>query len=266
MFETVKETLQNEGITRIGTIDIKECDIINPRLLPNDAKTAIIFIIPYRTKSEYANDGISEYARVYDYHRFASNLFENVLHKMRETTGFDFNGFCDHSPINEKLAAAKCGLGAIGKNSLYIDDVYGSFVFIGTIISNAEFNTGSIDIKSCLNCGKCVEVCPTSAITEQGIDRTKCLSAISQKKSKTEDEIKRLKDNNVAWGCDICQLVCPHNRDAKISPLPYFQNSRRDIMNYEYVSNLSDEEFQKYAFAYKGRKLILDNLINIEDK
>ena len=247
-------------------LDINECIVINNRLMPEDVKSAIMFAIPYRSTTEIASDGFSEYARVYDYHKFASLLFEKTLKKLNDACEYDFYGFCDHSPINEKLAIAKCGLGTIGKNSLYLDNVYGSFVFIGTILTNAPTEERPYEIKSCINCGKCVSSCPNSAITENGIDVSRCLSAISQKKKKNDEEFAILKANNIAWGCDICQLVCPYNIGAKISPLPYFKNSRSDYINDDFINNLSDEEFSKYAFAYKGRKLIIDNINNLEDK
>ena len=179
---------------------------------------------------------------------------------MNERLGYTFYGFCDHSPINEKLAAAKCGLGVIGRNSLFIDEVYGSFVFLGSILTNSINNTNVSKIKNCLNCGKCATACPNNAINEHGIDRTKCLSAISQKKNKTDDEKELLKTNNIVWGCDICQNVCPHNIYAKISPIPYFETTRIAFIDKYFIEDVSDEEFNKYAFSYKGRKIVLDNI------
>ncbi len=260
MLETIKDIFSKESITRIGFIPITECEVINKRILPENAKSAIIFLIPYRSTEEISKDGFSEYARVYDYHKYASYLYERIINTLTEKTGYEFYGFCDHSPINEKLAAAKCGLGVIGRNSLFIDKVYGSFVFIGSVITNASCEASIFPIESCINCGKCIEHCPNSAILENGIDRFKCLSGISQKKNKTDEEKALLKKNNTVWGCDICQHVCPYNSNAKISPIPYFANTRIKYIDKQFIESLSDEEFEKYAFSYKGRKIVLDNI------
>ncbi len=260
MLEYLKSILDGEGISRVGMIDIADCDIINERILPNGINSAIIFIIPYRSQTEIANDGFSEYARVYDYHTFSKLLYERILDKLSEYSGHKFYGFCDHSPINEKLAAAKCGLGVIGKNSLFIDKIYGSYVFIGSILTDAKSDKLAQEIEFCDNCGKCIDACPNSAIMEKGIDRFKCLSGISQKKNKTAEEKALLKNHKIVWGCDACQNVCPHNKSAKISPIPYFKETRIPKIDKEFVLSLSDDDFKKYAFAYKGRKLVLDNI------
>lgn len=260
MFNKVKQILNNEGITNVGMLPLEECDIINHRILPADAKSVILFSIPYRSVTEIPNDGFSEYSRIYDYHKFCSRLYERTIELMNSATGYSFYGFCDHSPVNEKLAIAKCGLGVIGRNSLYIDNEYGSFVFIGSIITNATCNFAATDICSCINCGKCIEACPNGAIIDLGIDRYKCLSGISQKKNKSDEEKLLLKNNNIVWGCDICQNVCPHNQTAKISPIQYFKNTRIKNINKEFVENLSESEFNKYAFSYKGKKIVLDNI------
>ena len=260
MLEEVKQILALCGIERVGIISIKDCDIINERILPDEVKSAILFCIPYRSTAESANDGFSEYARIYDYHKYASSLYEDITEKMSDATGYMFYGFCDHSPINEKTAIAKCGLGVIGRNSLFIDNVYGSFVFIGSILTNAETESNPCGINTCINCQKCVTACPAGAICEKGIDRFKCLSAISQKKNKSDEEKLSLKTHNIVWGCDICQNVCPYNKNAKISPIPYFKNTRIGKINKAFIENLTDDEFKKYAFSYKGRKIVLDNI------
>jgi epoxyqueuosine reductase QueG len=260
MISKIKKILNEEGIEHVGVISIDDCEIINTRLMPDNANSAIMFTIPYRSTKNISNDGFSEYSRVYDYHNFCKKLYERTIAKMKEKTGFDFWGFCDHSPINEKLAIAKCGLGIIGRNSLFIDNEYGSFVFIGSLLTNMKTDFTAKDITTCENCGKCIESCPNSAIIEKGIDRSRCLSGISQKKRKTEEEKALLKSKNVVWGCDICQIVCPHNIKAKLSSINYFRESRIQTIDKNFILQLSDDEFDKFAFAYKGKDLILNNI------
>lgn len=260
MFEKIKAIFNEENIERIGFIRIEDCDIINRRILPDFAKSAVIFCIPYRSTVEFSDDGFSEYSRIYDYHSFSKQLYDRIIPKLSAITNRKFCGFCDHSPINEKIAAVKSGLGFVGRNSLFIDDVYGSFVFLGSLICDIEFDVKPAEIRTCSNCGICIEKCPNSAVVEQGIDRYKCLSGISQKKRKTPEEVALLKEHNIVWGCDICQIVCPHNINAKISPIPYFAETRIKHIDKDFILSLSDEEFSKYAFAYKGRIIVINNI------
>ena len=254
MFEAIKLFLKTEGIDRVGIINLKDCIIINERILPSDVDSVIVFCIPYRTSKAASSDGFSEYARIYDYHKYAVSLYE----KMKQSFPF-IHGFCDHSPINEKLAAAKCGLGVIGRNSLFIDNVYGSYVFLGSIFLKTSDVFIENDIQTCINCKKCISACPNNAIIDAGIDRTRCLSAISQKKNKSDFEKELLKINNVAWGCDICQSVCPYN-NMEVSPISYFKETRTENIDEEFINSLNDEEFLKYPFSYKGRKIVLNNI------
>lgn len=260
MFNIIKDILKIEGINNVGMLPLKDCEIINERILPKDAKSAIMFSIPYRSTKNKRTDGFSEYARIYDYHKFTQELYDRTIDAMKEKTGYNFYGFCDHSPINEKIAIAKCGLGVIGRNSLFIDKIYGTYIFIGSILTNAECDIDVSGIEVCMNCKKCIEACPNSAIIDKGIDRTKCLSAISQKKNKTDEEKQILKNNNIVWGCDICQEVCPYNETALISPIKRFEDTRVEKIDKPFIDSLSDEEFLKYAFSYKGKKIIYDNI------
>lgn len=260
MFEIITKIFKSEGIENVGILPIEECEIINERIFPQDVKSAILFSIPYRSVKNYSEDGFSEYARIYDYHKFSKELYDRIIGYMKNETGYEFFGFCDHSPINEKLAIAKCGFGVIGRNSLFIDNKYGSFVFIGSLLTNMSCNKNAAKISPCINCKKCIEACPNNAIQEIGIDRTKCLSNISQKKNKSDEEKALLKKHNIVWGCDICQKVCPYNENAEISPIEKFKHTRIERIDKEYVDSLNDEEFNKFAFSYKGRKIVNDNI------
>ena len=260
MLKKIKEIFASEGICNVGMISIDECSIINERILPDFARSALMFTIPYRSFLKPAADGFSEYARIYDYHKYASALYERIIPRITASLAVRVSGFCDHSPINEKTAAAKCGLGVIGRNSLFIDKKYGSFVFLGSLMCSAESELPARDIEYCIDCGKCVSACPAKAIGKCGIDPSVCLSAISQKKNKSEEEKDALRRNGIIWGCDICQSVCPYNEAAEVSPIPYFSETRITSIDKEFIESLSDDEFKKYAFSYKGRKIVLDNI------
>lgn len=269
MFDTIKSVFLEEGIHQVGSIPADAMNIINPHLFPKsaDIKSCIIFLVPYKTE-EKANDklGVSIYARAMDYHLFYDQIFRKIIPKLEETfKGERFFGFTDHSPINEKLAAASAGLGIIGKNSLLINDEYGSFVFIGALLTTLSLPTPAMKLQSCVNCTLCTEVCPTGAITEHGILREKCLSSLSQKKEKTVVEKLLLKSNNTVWGCDICQNVCPLNKNKKFSELDFFYKNRLNQFSEKLIIDMPDEVFSHYAFAWRGKEVLLNNIRNLNN-
>jgi len=99
-----------------------------------------------------------------------------------------------------------------------------------------------------------------SAITGTGIDRARCLSAITQKKHKTPEEEALLRKTGAVWGCDICQLVCPMNAAAAYTEIPFFKNSFADMLSAASIEAMSDEEFALYAFSWRGRNVITENI------
>lgn len=268
MFEKIKTIFLNEKIEYVGVIPASEMTVIHPRLLPNaDIKSCIVFLVPYKTDDMVSdNCGISIYARSMDYHLFFCALYQKILPLLEEMFPNErFFGFADHSPVNEKLAAAKAGLGCIGRNSLLINEKYGSYVFLGSLLTTLSLPAAAKEIETCGNCGICVSCCPVQAICEKGIIAEKCLSYISQKKNKNENDYLLLRKNNTAWGCDICQNRCPMNKNVQTSAIDYFRKNRLDNITEELIKNMPDAVFQKYAFAWRGKSIILQNLRNLQN-
>ena len=138
MFDLLSSLLREQNIELFGAISLSDCKIIKPYLLErakisSDSGTVVIMAIPYMVKDTEAKN-ISEYATARDYHVFCSSLFDAVLPKLRDAYPQNtFCGFADHSPIDEIDAAAKCGVGVIGKHGLLIPEKYSSFIFIADI-------------------------------------------------------------------------------------------------------------------------------------
>lgn len=265
MKERIQAILAREGITQVGFLPYRETRILNPRLSPPGAKSVILLLAPYDCGEPF-RDGVSAYAHVEDYHLFYQELYARLLPALEEAfPGAYFRGFADHSPIDEKDAAAKAGLGVLGCHSLLLNPVYGSYVFIGSLLTDLSIPCEAQEIRYCYRCGACAEACPAGAVTEKGILPERCLSALSQKKRLTEEEKRLLTASGVAWGCDRCQTACPYNRDRQFADLPFFLAHRHGDYTSEEVAQMDDERFSRCAFSWRGRERIVENLRSLEE-
>ncbi len=267
---TITEALKQHGVTEIGFLPFSKANPGNQRLWQEcneKYNTCILLLFPYKTeytvKDRYS---VSAYARTYDYHKRCSEFFEEVIPILNKKTGFEFKGFADHSPISEKLAAAQCGLGVIGKNSLLINKKYGSYVFIATLLTNYIAHCEKHTVTACIGCNKCVDACPSGALGANTSDFEKCLSFISQKKQKNPEELKILRDTKTVWGCDICQTVCPLNQGVSSSNDSYFSKGVLDNISGELIDSMPDQTFLRYPFSWRKRQVISDNIKNCNNE
>lgn len=223
--------------------------------VPENAQSIIVCLFPYFLgNNAYGGSDISKYAAVPDYHEIILPLLSSACERLSELYPDEkFVCFADNSPIPEVRAAEAAGLGVRGKNGLFISRDFGSWVFIGEIVTTKKYSFGEIRSKGCLDCGKCIAACPSGALTADGLCAEKCLSAVSQRKgtlSETEEEL--LKSSGCAWGCDICQNVCPMNADIKTEPLKQFLS---DIKIKADTENIAGR-----AYAWRGRNVIERNI------
>ena len=226
--------------------------------IPQGVRSCIVLLFPYRVAKIRGN--VSAYAAVKDYHTVAGERLGTISARLREEfPGYSFEWFCDNSPIPEVWAAARAGLGVIGRNRLFIHRRYGSYVFIGEILTDMPLPPdGTGNVESCIGCGACEAACPMSILPEFG--RASCLSDITQRKGGlTEEEEGLLRASGCAWGCDICQEACPMNREAALSPLPEFRESYRP-------SAEEGEHAPDRAYLWRGEKVINRNLRILKKK
>lgn len=224
--------------------------------LPENAKAVITACFPYYLGEEvYRGSNISKYAVVTDYHDVAINRLEKACEALREIYPDNrFVPFADNSPIPEVSAAIYSGLGVRGKNSLLITEKYGSFVFIGEIVTDLDLERYDFSPKNCIGCNLCKSACPAKAISESGIDTEKCLSAVTQKKGDlTHDETALMKECGCVWGCDICQDVCPMNKNVAVTDISEFLADPIPLLTKE-------TQLDGRAFAWRGKKVTERNL------
>ena len=253
-----------ENIFCLGIARLCELKVLKEYLLPKDAKTAIVWLLPYSVGIKEGN--ISLYARTLDYHLISREISERVIKELKclypENS---FYCFADHSPIAEVSAAAALGLGVIGENRLLINERYGSFVFVSAIFTDMEAEYDALTSpKKCPSCGACKKACPTGALDRA--DMSGCLSGINQKKGElTKDEELLIKQSKTVWGCDVCQTSCPLNKKAQSTPVELFYRDRIEFVTKELVENMTDEQFKRRAFSFRGKQPILRNLALLEE-
>ena len=234
----------------------------NPKYLKQGYRTLIVAVFPYYCAGE--NELFSKYCTVYDYHKVVKDEFDRIFAPL----GVEYLSFTDISPFREKQLAESLGLGEIGEHNLLLTEKYGSFVFLGEVLLKEELpeKTGSFP-KLCTHCGNCKKACPTNAL-ENGFERGKCLSFLSQKKQLTDEEEALYVKSKLAWGCDICQFACPVNQKVQKTPIDAFKQASLTLTKEEILA-LSEEEFQAkyqdYAFAYKGIEILRRN-VRLQDE
>lgn len=249
------------GFCSFNKIDEHLIDCRGKVKLPEKAKTVIVFLFPYYLGDDAYNDSdISKYAVVPDYHDVLIPLLENACNELKARFPNDeFVMFADNSPIPEVYAAVMAGLGVKGKNGLFISKEYGSWVFIGDIVTTLEITPANPTELFCIGCNKCVEACPTESIKNYGIIKETCLSHITQRKGTlTQKEINLIRKSNCLWGCDICQNVCPMNFDKKTKPL--------DIFKSDVKLKADAEDIDGRAYAWRGKKTIERNINILYDE
>lgn len=229
--------------------------------IPADAVSVICVLFPYLTVEEKKRN-ISRYAVVPDYHLVASRMLEKAVSLLtKQYSKNTFQLFVDNSPIPEVRAAAFSGLGVIGKNGLLINPIYGSWVFIGEIVTNLSLPSTLQTVQYCLNCGRCEEACPTGALNNGRLDQKKCLSAITQQKKPLSGiEEENIIQSGCAWGCDRCQEVCPMNREAKYTNIRDFLKGKIPVADENTVQQ------EDRAYLWRGKQVILRNLSLLKRK
>lgn len=222
---------------------------LDPRKLVPGAKTVISLLQNYfaEEKQQKGAPKISMYAYGKDYHIVIKNKLKKLMELIRELAG-DVNGraFVDSAPVLDRAWAKRSGLGWIGKNTQLINPKAGSYFFLAELIIDIELPP-DYEIKDyCGTCNRCVEACPTQAIIKPYmVDGSKCISYFT---IELKDEIPSEYQNKMdgwAFGCDVCQQVCPWNRFSKPHQEPEMTPKRRLMkMSKEEWVNLSEDVFE----------------------
>ena len=199
---------------------------LNPTLLVDDAKSVVSLLLNYYPEELQILDSykISKYAYGQDYHFVIKEKLKEFLFSIQSTIGeISGRAFVDSAPVLDKAWAAKSGLGWIGKNSNLLTQKVGSFYFIAELIIDLDLDYDNPTTDHCGTCTACIDACPTDVIVAPYVvDGSKCISYFTiELKENIPHEMKG-KFDDWAFGCDICQDVCPWNKFSKAHNEPLF--------------------------------------------
>lgn len=188
------------------------------------AKTILVGAFPY-----YAGDtpgNLSLYCRGEDYHLVLGRRLQTIVDALaQQHPDHRFLPGADNNPVPELAAAELAGVGWRGRHGLRIVPPYGSYVFLGTILTDLDVSqTGPSPGTLCgTHCRACQKACPTGALTDTGCDLSKCLSELTQKKGDLPPEVAaQITHSPTVWGCDLCQRPAPTIRTLSSPPCRNF--------------------------------------------
>lgn len=193
---------------------------LDPRLLVPGAKSVISLMVNYFPEQKQVDDEspkISKYAYGHDYHDVIRTKLKELIAILRTKIGaIEGRAFVDSAPVMDKAWAKKSGMGWMGKNTNIINKQQGSFFFIAELITDLELVPDTAIKDYCGTCTRCIDACPTDAlIAPYQLDATKCISYLTIELKEAIPETFKGQFENWAFGCDICQDVCPWNRFSK---------------------------------------------------
>ncbi|MEO7148980.1 MAG: tRNA epoxyqueuosine(34) reductase QueG [Rhodanobacteraceae bacterium] len=160
---------------------------------------------------------VARYALGRDYHKLMRTRLQKLADRIESDIGpFGYRAFADSAPVLEKALARDAGLGWIGKHTLLLDRDAGSWFFLGELYTDLPLPIDASSSEHCGTCTRCIDICPTRAITgPKQLDARRCIAYLTiELKDSIPEELRPLIGNRV-FGCDDCQLVCPWNKFAQ---------------------------------------------------
>lgn len=202
-----------------------------------------------------------------DYHIVLKEKLEELAKYIKKIVpNFEYEILVDNHSLDDRYIAYNAGLGFYGKNNLLINETYGSYIFIGNMLTNLHLESDKKINNQCLNCNKCINSCPSGALTNKNYNYSLCLSYLTQKNNLTNEEEKLL--NNCIYGCDECMKICPYNN--KNNKTKYFNPTEIEFIDVLKYQKLSNKEFiSKYGHltaSWRGKKIIERNIDIYKDK
>ncbi len=212
-----------------------------PELIQPEAKSILVFGLNYFQSEPDRRGRIAKYALGKDYHKVFLNKLKRICTWLREQ-GAANRPYVDTGPLLEKPIAAAAGLGWQGKNTMLLNPEHGQWLFLGCILTTLEFDSAIPQPDRCGTCTRCIDVCPTGAITAPyQLDARKCISYLTiEHKGAIPLPYRRLIGDHL-YGCDDCLDVCPWNKWAKVTTETAF--TPRSYPDLRDMLSLDDDAF-----------------------
>jgi epoxyqueuosine reductase len=205
------------------------------RILPG-ARSVVVVAVNYAAEAGTGTGGgplkISQYARGIDYHDVVTPRLEELLKWMRvHVPGTEGRFYVDTGPVMEKAWAVRAGIGWLGKHTNVITQDYGSWVFLGVLLTTLDLVPDAPALDRCGSCTRCIDACPTQAIVAPYLlDARRCISYLTIEHR--GDILPELAERSGEWifGCDVCQDVCPWNiKFSEATDDPAFREMDRTV-------------------------------------
>ena len=245
---------------------------IKPKLSLASAKTIISIAVAYPhklkqqpQKTAYKRGKFTPNSWGLDYHYVLQDKLDRLAKGIEELTAdFEYKGMVDTGALVDTAVAQRAGIGFIGKNGLVISKEFGSYMFLGELITNLDIEPDQPVNYGCGDCNRCVTACPTSCLIGDGsMNAKRCLSFQTQDKGVMELEFRK-KIKTVIYGCDICQICCPYNKGldnplaTEIDP----DLSHPELLPFLELSNGQfKEKFGHVAGSWRGKNILQRNAI-----
>lgn len=225
---------------------------LDPRKLVPGTQTVISLMYNYFPEEYFDADSpykISRYALGKDYHFILKDKLKNMVSQMQEQLGeFSYRVFVDTAPVLERAWAKESGLGWIGKNTMLINLKHGSYFFLTEIMLSMEMAYDKPMLQDfCGSCHRCIDACPTNALSDYKIDASKCISYLTIE-NREEHIPEAFNGHYHQWifGCDICQEVCPWNKfSVTHNEAGFLPHEKLFNLESEQWEELSKEEYQE---------------------
>ena len=245
---------------------------LDPKLSLASARTIISIAVAYPRrlpqqpqKTAFRRGKITPNSWGLDYHYILQDKLKRLARGIEElTANVEYKGMVDTGALVDTAVARRAGIGFIGKNGLVISKEFGSYMFLGELITNLELEPDQPVDYDCGDCNRCVEACPTSCLLgDSTMDARRCLSFQTQDKGMMDLEFRK-KIKTVIYGCDICQICCPYNKGIDSPPVVDIDPdlAQPELIPFLELSNGQfKEKFGLIAGSWRGKNILQRNAI-----
>ena len=258
-------------------------DRLDPKRSLASAKTIIAIAVAYPhklsvkpPKTQYRRGKITPNSWGVDYHQVLQDKLKRLAEGIEQLCAdfsFEHKAMVDTGALVDTAVARRAGIGFIGKNGLVISKEFGSYMYLGELITNLDIEPDQPVDFDCGDCRRCLDACPTSCLIGDGsMNARRCLSFQTQDKGMMALEFRK-KIKTVIYGCDICQICCPYNKGIDNPPASAIdpELAMPELLPFLELTNKSfKEQFGLLAAAWRGKNILQRNAIialaNIHDK